>query len=63
MLPPDAPLTTEWRPDLLGGVTVIRGKFADGKPVVGDSLLRPGKSRRPVRGLDAGQVTSNVRQK
>jgi len=25
-----APLTAEWRPDLLGGVMVIKGKFADG---------------------------------
>ena len=30
----DAPLTTEWRGDLLGGVTVIKGKWADGKPLV-----------------------------
>jgi DUF1680 family protein len=34
VLPPDAPLTTEWRPDLLDGVTVIRGKFVDGKPML-----------------------------
>ena len=34
VLAPDAPLTTEWRPDLLDGVTVIRGKFADGKPML-----------------------------
>ena len=34
VLPPDAPLTAEWRPDLLDGVTVIRGKFADGKPML-----------------------------
>jgi hypothetical protein len=27
---PEAPLTTEWKGDLLGGVTVIKGKFADG---------------------------------
>ena len=33
-LPPDAPLTTEWRGDLLGGVTVIKGTFADGSPMV-----------------------------
>jgi DUF1680 family protein len=26
----DSALTTEWRPDLLGGVTVIKGTFADG---------------------------------
>ena len=35
VLPPDAPLTTEWKPDLLGGVVVIHGKFADGKPLLG----------------------------
>jgi DUF1680 family protein len=34
VLPADAPLTTEWRGDLLGGVTVIKGKFADGSPMV-----------------------------
>ncbi|HET9685497.1 MAG TPA: beta-L-arabinofuranosidase domain-containing protein [Gemmatimonadaceae bacterium] len=34
VLPPDAPLTTEWRPDLLGGVMVIKGTFADGTPMV-----------------------------
>ncbi|HEU4585387.1 MAG TPA: beta-L-arabinofuranosidase domain-containing protein, partial [Gemmatimonadaceae bacterium] len=34
VLPPDVPLTTEWRGDLLGGVMVIKGKFADGSPMV-----------------------------
>jgi len=29
-----APLTTEFRPDLLGGVMVIKGKFTDGKPLL-----------------------------
>jgi DUF1680 family protein len=33
-LAPDAPLTTEWRDDLLGGVAVIRGRFADGSPLL-----------------------------
>ncbi len=33
-LPADAPLTTEWKPDLLGGLVVIHSKFADGKPLV-----------------------------
>jgi Uncharacterized protein conserved in bacteria len=28
----DAPLTTEWRGDLLGGTVVIKGKFSDGSP-------------------------------
>jgi hypothetical protein len=29
-----APLTTEWRAELLGGVKVIQGKFTDGKPML-----------------------------
>ena len=33
ILSPAAPLTTAWRGDLLGGVTVIKGAFADGTPV------------------------------
>lgn len=33
-LPPRAPLTEEWREDFLGGVTVIRGQFADGSPML-----------------------------
>jgi DUF1680 family protein len=33
-LPPDAPLTTEWRGDLLEGVMVIKGTFADGTPML-----------------------------
>jgi hypothetical protein len=32
-LRPTAPLTTQWRPDLLGGVLAIQGEFADGKPM------------------------------
>jgi uncharacterized protein len=34
VLPADAPLTTEWREDLLGGVMVIKGTFADGSPML-----------------------------
>jgi DUF1680 family protein len=34
VLDPNSELTTEWQPDLLGGVTVIKGKFADGSPLV-----------------------------
>lgn len=29
-----APLVPEWRPDLLGGVTVIRGRFVSGAPLL-----------------------------
>jgi DUF1680 family protein len=31
---PAAPLSTEWKPDLLGGVMVIKGEFSDGKPLL-----------------------------
>jgi len=31
---PTAALSTEWRPDLLNGVVVIKGSFADGKPML-----------------------------
>ena len=34
VLPPDAPLSTEWRGDLLGGVVAIKSTFADGSPMV-----------------------------
>jgi hypothetical protein len=33
-LAPAAPLTTEWKPELLGGVMVIKGTFADGSPLL-----------------------------
>ncbi len=33
-LPADPKLTTEWRGDLLGGVIVIKGQFADGSPML-----------------------------
>jgi len=34
VLPPHAVLKTAWRPDLLGGVTVISGTWADGSPLL-----------------------------
>ena len=30
----DAPIESEWRPDLLGGVVVLKGKFKDGSPLL-----------------------------
>ena len=33
-LSPDAPLTTEWKPDLLQGVLAIRGQWADGSDLL-----------------------------
>jgi hypothetical protein len=34
VLSPDSALITEWRGDLLGGVMVIKGTFADGSPML-----------------------------
>jgi uncharacterized protein len=34
ILAPGAPLSAEWEDDLLGGVMVIRGQFADGSPLL-----------------------------
>src|ERR1019366_3431746 len=34
VLSPNSPLTAEWQGDLLGGVMVIRGKFADGSAMM-----------------------------
>jgi DUF1680 family protein len=34
VLSPDTELLTEWKPDLLGGVVVIKGKWADGSPLM-----------------------------
>lgn len=34
VLSPESTLTTEWKPDLLGGVVAIQGKFADGSPMM-----------------------------
>jgi len=42
----NAPLTTEWRPDLLQGVMVIKGKFADGS----DLLAIPNYARNNRQG-------------
>lgn len=33
-LAPSSALTTEWRQDLLGGVVVVKGTFADGSPLL-----------------------------
>ncbi|GIU76674.1 MAG: hypothetical protein KatS3mg004_3761 [Bryobacteraceae bacterium] len=32
-LDPNAPIEAEWRPDLLGGVVVLRSRFRDGSPL------------------------------
>ncbi len=33
-LAPGSPLATEWRPDLLGGIVVVKGTFSDGSPML-----------------------------
>ncbi len=34
ILSPEAPLSTAWKPELLGGIMVIQGQFTDGKPLL-----------------------------
>ena len=60
MLPPDAPLTTEWRGDLLGGVTVIKGTFADGSPMVAiPNYARMNREPAPAPTPPAPAVATN----
>ena len=73
VLDPNSELTTEWHPDLLGGVMVIKGKFADGSPLLAipnyarnnrtpprsDDNQRPQSGRR--RGNRGGQSTVWIR--
>lgn len=57
----DAPLRTEWRPDLLGGVMVITGKWQDGSPMLAiPNFARmnrvgppPDYPERPPRSIDS----------
>ena len=68
VLPPNAPLTTEWKGDLLGGLTVIKGSWADGSPLTAipyyarDNRIAPPENpantdgsprNRPRRGLNS----------
>ena len=61
-LAPSSPLSTEWREDFLGGVTVIRGRFADGSPMLAiPNFARANRvegtygPRRPERPADGGR--------
>jgi DUF1680 family protein len=60
ILRPDSVLTTEWRGDLLGGVMVIKGTWADGSALTAipnyarnnrDSAAGPGRGRRAVSSM------------
>lgn len=49
ILNPDAPLTTAFRPDLLGGTLVIQGNFADGSPLLAiPNYLRLNRGGRSI---------------
>lgn len=48
VLSPDSALTTEWRGDLLGGVIVIRGTWADGSALT--AIPNYARCNRPARG-------------
>ena len=55
----DSALTTEWKKDLLGGVMVIKGEFADGSPMVAvPNYARanrdPAPAPRPAAPADGG---------
>ncbi|HEY3392199.1 MAG TPA: beta-L-arabinofuranosidase domain-containing protein [Lacipirellulaceae bacterium] len=51
VLDPSSELTTEWRPDLMGGVMVIKSEFADGSPLLAiPNYAR--NNRTPARGDD-----------
>ena len=53
VLATDAPLATEWRPDLLGGLVVIQGKFENGNPL----LAIPHYARDNRRGASSPGLT------
>jgi uncharacterized protein len=63
VLDAESELTTEWRPDLLGGVIVIKGQFADGSPLLAipnyarnnrTPARRDNEQARPGRRRDRG---------
>lgn len=48
---PKAPLTTEWKSDLLGGVLVIKGAWEDGSPLLAiPNYARVNREPQPVAG-------------
>jgi uncharacterized protein len=53
VLDPNAELTAEWRPDLLGGVTIIKGSFKDSSPLV--AIPYYARNNRPDKGDNASE--------
>jgi len=66
VLSPQAPLTTEWKGDLLGGVTVIKGTWADGSPLtavpyyVRDNRITETRSNTGGEGAPRGRVRRGI---
>ncbi|MFO8013638.1 MAG: glycoside hydrolase family 127 protein [Phycisphaerae bacterium] len=59
VLPPASALKTAWRGDLLGGVTVIRGTWADGSPLTAIPYYAR-CNREPPDGRDGGRPRAAV---
>jgi DUF1680 family protein len=63
-LSPDAKLTTEWRPDLLEGVLIIKGEYADGTPFTAIpnyarwNRVPESRRRPPLEGQEGGPETA-----
>ena len=61
VLSPDSPLRAEWNPDLLGGIMVIKGQFANGQPMTAipnyARLNRGGRSIVWIRERQADKET------
>jgi uncharacterized protein len=48
-----AALTTEWKPDLLGGVVIIKGQFTDGSPMMAiPNFARVNREPAPAAGQE-----------
>jgi DUF1680 family protein len=61
VLASESELTTEWQPDLLGGVVVIKGQFADGSPLLAiPNYAR--NNRLPERPREAGEFGGGRRR-
>ena len=58
----DTPLTTEWQPDLLGGVVVIHSRFANGSSLTAiPNFARNNRGGRSVVWFPAGHMDSKAK--